>query len=233
MKILMISRFIDPKGGVATYLMTVIRELLRRGNEIILIYMWRIDEKDRRFYEEMGVRLYYIPSLNGESSKFQSEVLDKFLRKEQPDVAIVHSQIIKRAVQKLKQNMKVIRFFHEHMGYCLTGDYLLRYPKLRVCEKPVDFRCYVNLFTARCYACKMVLHSGRYRNIKRMKESLRLYNNNIVVSNFMKRNLLRNGVSPDKISVITFSRGLRMISRKLNLMTGRCCSSAELPRRKA
>ncbi len=199
MKTLTIGETFGFRGGLEQYCFQVANALSTLGHSHVLLHEQSsgISEDTYRSTFEDVVQ---IPASGGESD--YAAFLDKICEQHQPDVALVHKSRNLEFMRALRDRLPTITIIQDHHLYCLRE---VRYfPKSRkICTLPLGSKCMLyGCFLGRPLHCKVVptLHTLGPR--KKLLAAHRNCHGVIVLSNYMKDQLVLNGFAPEKIDVV-------------------------------
>lgn len=205
MKILQINDIYSLVGGTEKTLQISSEYLEKIGHEIVIVHSDKISGELRKARKE-----YQVPTLFSRKGRHRPQAwstIEKILILEDPDVIHVRSCDNKVILAKLSQIKPVVRTIHTMWGYCPNG---MRYlPNVeRVCTKRRGIACLT--FGLRM-GCPTKINGSRIDIMRWIRQILfclettqndRVLDKIIVTSNYMKEQVLRNGVPLGKIAVV-------------------------------
>ena len=172
--------------------------------------------------QELGKRAHQIGILHGPStqknedgwraafsSRYSLEVPDPAaatraaLEEFQPDVVYVHKMADLRVIQALVDSGRPLaRMVHDHDIYCMRSykyDYFTRQICTRAAGPACIFPCLASVVknNGGSFPLKWVSYSAKLREIELNKQFKRM----VVVTNYMRDELLRNGFDPGRIEI--------------------------------
>jgi len=191
-KILFIGRYAGFDGGVERYEHTVAMLLRRNGYEVCCAYQ----EKGREFenFSAGFRRMLPLEEVLADSVEYSLVAVHK----------LSDPALLKKLLEKFRE--KLVLFMHDHDPYCPRSYYYIPFGR-RNCQ-----RAYHPLI---CSACAMLSNPRSWPNgiLGKLKhvllsfaETLRLYREFpkvVVLSEFMRQNLLRNGFSASGIQLLS------------------------------
>ena len=191
-KILFIGRYAGFDGGVERYEHTVAMLLRRNGYEVCCAYQ----EKGREFenFSAGFRRMLPLEEVLADSVEYSLVAVHK----------LSDPALLKKLLEKFRE--KLVLFMHDHDPYCPRSYYYIPFGR-RNCQ-----RAYHPLI---CGACAMLSNPRSWPNgiLGKLKhvlfsfaETLRLYREFpkvVVLSEFMRQNLLRNGFSASGIQLLS------------------------------
>lgn len=205
MKILQINDIYSLVGGTEKTLQISSEYLEKIGHEIVIVHSDKISGELRKVRKE-----YQVPTLFSRKSRHRPQAwstIEKILILEDPDVIHVRSCDNKEILVKLAQVKSVVRTVHTMWGYCPNG---MRYfPNIeRVCTKKWGMSCLT--FGLRM-GCPTRMNGSRIDIMRWIRQILfcfetirndRMLDKIIVTSNYMKEQVIRNGLPSEKVAVI-------------------------------
>ncbi len=205
MKILQINDIYSLVGGTEKTLQISSDYLEKIGHEIVIVHSDKISGELRKVRKE-----YQVPTLFSRKSRHRPQswsIIEKILILEDPDVIHVRSCDSKEILVKLAQVKPVVRTIHTMWGYCPNG---MRYlPKIeRVCTSRSGMSCLT--FGLRM-GCPTKMNGSRIDIMRWIRQILfcfetirndRRLDKIIVTSNYMKEQVIRDGLPSEKVAVI-------------------------------
>lgn len=203
MRILQVHDHYLPCGGAEVYFTDIINSLEERGLEIAVLY----SAMKGNGYKSSGRKEYFIPPSPGllRGLSLLKEVR-KIVNEINPDVIHIHgfhgytSPLI---IRELLRRCPTIHTAHDVMAFCLNREKICKYEN-DICTKAVGWGC----LTSRCISLfkkgiviltlKSIITQNfemkQYRNLQKV----------IVASEYMRDELVRNGVSIENIEVLYY-----------------------------
>ncbi len=224
MKILHITHSYAPLGGAEYYIYNVCSEIEKQGHKNVII----CSEKHNTTWPEDGKKVFFIKNIT--DFDCSDEINDKALslvKTENPDIIFLHIFNNATLAEKLLTLKPIIRYVHNHNLYCPSGFATNR---LFDCTKKFGFLCLASCFIGNCIGCKPTKAIEKYNAVKANLNIAKKFNALIVASEFMKRNLVANGIDKNKIHIIpyfTYPKETQNTSddAKTILFAGRICKS--------
>jgi glycosyltransferase involved in cell wall biosynthesis len=190
-KILFIGRYAGFDGGVERYEHTAALLLRRNGYKVYCAY-----QEEGREFENFSVAFRKMLPLEEVLSGSVEYSLIAVHKLSEPE-------LLDRLLHKFKE--KLVLFVHDHDPYCPRSYYYIPFGR-RNCQ-----RAYHPLV---CSACAMVSNprswpngvSGKLKHVLSFAKNLHRYREFpkvVVLSEFMRQNLLRNGFSESKIQLLS------------------------------
>jgi glycosyltransferase involved in cell wall biosynthesis len=137
--------------------------------------------------------------LNGDKRRSVNEALEKF----QPDIIYVHKMPDLEVIQALVDSKRaLVRMVHDHDIYCMRG-YKYSYFTRKICRRPAGLHCLVpcGAFVGRNPNGGFPLRWVSYLAKKKEIALNRQFHRMVVVSNYMRDELLQNGFHPERIEI--------------------------------
>lgn len=124
------------------------------------------------------------------------ERLDNF----QPTVVYLQNVFDPQITVNVNNRFKTFRFIHDHETYC-PGSSKYWFRTNKICPAPFSYQCAVRGFTQHCMSrrpAKILKELWSKPSLLKVTKELKGL---VVASEFMKKQLVLNGVSPEKITV--------------------------------
>lgn len=198
MRILHVHERFGALGGAEANILTVARALAARGHTAGLLHgpgTGRGGEEWGRVFPER----FPLPESGGESAAATLEAIQEF----RPDVIYVHKMADLGVISALLESGRPLaRMVHDHDIYCMRS-YKYNFFTRRICTRPATLYCVYG-----CLACvaketgadgQRRLRWVSYREKKREIRLNRQFHRMLVASEYMRRELLRNGFDPRRI----------------------------------
>lgn len=196
MKLLFVHQKLGEFGGAEANIRLSAGELRNRGYRLGLLYRestGRNEDQWRQTFEDC----FQAPA--SADAEFVRLVLQRF----QPDLVYLHHVADLKVLQTLLDSgLPVVRMVHDHALYCMRGykyDYLTR----RICHRPLSpfclFPCLASIGRnpSGTLPFKWVSYSEKKKEIALNQRCHRL----VVYSDYLKKELVRNGFEAEKIDV--------------------------------
>jgi len=197
MKLLFVHQKLGEFGGAEANIRLSARELRNRGYDLGLLHLENTGRNEALWDELFGER--FCPP-GTRSTAFVRSVLQKF----KPQVIYLHNvPDVELLEALLGSGVPVIRMVHDHGLYCMRGykyDYLTR----RICTRAFSpfcvFPCLASIARNRegGFPLKWVSYSAKRKEIALNQRCQHL----IVYSDYVKKELIRNGFAPEKVEVV-------------------------------
>lgn len=188
------ERFGSMAGAEANVLITA-REFQRRGHSIAILHGLGTGRGEENWSTVFQRRF----DLNGDGAKTVQTALKEF----QPDIIYVHKMADLGIIRSLLESGRPLaRMVHDHDIYCMRS-YKYNYFTRAVCHRPAGLHCVVPCmaFVGRGQGKGFPLRWVSYK-AKKMEIALnRQFRRMVVVSRYMREELLRNGFDAARIEI--------------------------------
>lgn len=203
MKILHVHDHYVPCGGAEVYFTDIVNSLEDKGHENVILYSATKDLTHRRG----RIREYFIPPRPGliKSLPLVKEVR-KIINEVNPDIIHIHGfhGNMSPLIVKIMRTMKpTVHTAHDIMAFCFNGRKIHR-KETCLCTRGVGWGCLLSKClrpfkegTLLSTIKRIIIQSFEMRQYRRLQKI-------IVASNYMKGELIRNGVSPENITVLYY-----------------------------
>ncbi|MEO5803094.1 MAG: glycosyltransferase family 4 protein [Verrucomicrobiota bacterium] len=196
MKLLFVHNRFGALAGAETNAHITATELKRRGHGVGLIHGPSTGKAESAWQETFSHR--FSLSRQGNAMRVRA-ALEIF----QPDLVYVHKMDDLEVIEALiASQIPLVRMVHDHDIYCMRS-YKYHYFSRKICTRAAGPYC--------VFPCGAFLHRNhgagfpiKFVSYKDKKREIRLnqkFQRMIVVTNYMKDELLRNGFAPDKIEI--------------------------------
>jgi glycosyltransferase involved in cell wall biosynthesis len=196
MKILFVHERFGALAGAEANAFITAAELKRRGHTIGILHGPSTQKAIAAWEETFSKRFSLSP--RGNTMRVRA-ALEFF----QPDLVYVHKMADLEVIRVLVESrIPLVRMVHDHDIYCMRS-YKYHYFSRKICTKAAGVNCVFpcGAFIARNHGGKFPL---RFVSFTHKKEEIFLnqqFDRMIVVTNYMKEELLRNGFVPEKIEI--------------------------------
>lgn len=197
MKLLFVHERIGALGGAESNALITAAELARRNHLVGLLHGPGTG-RDERLWGEVFSKRFSIERTD--PSAVISQALDDF----DPDLIYVHKMADLSVIEALiKSRRPLVRMVHDHDIYCMKS-YKYAYLSRRICHRPVGLHCLIpcGAFLARNRAGRWPLRYVSYLDKKREVQLNRQFHRMVVVSDYMRKELLHNGFDDSRIDVL-------------------------------
>lgn len=196
MKILYVHERLGSLGGAETNALITANELGKRGHEIALLHGPSTGKGEAQWFENFQPRF---PLDSRRSAESAQAALNDF----GPDVVYVHKMPDLPTLQTLVDSgLPLVRMVHDHDIYCMRS-YKYGVFSRKICTKGFGPHCIfpcgaiVTRDRVGKFPIKLVSYFDKAREIKLCQQFDRM----LVVTNFMRGELLKNGFDPSRIEI--------------------------------
>ena len=197
MRILYVHERFGALGGAEANAVITADELKAKGHEVGLLHGPRTGKSEERWEQVFDWKR----SLNG-SANTAFFVRDA-LREYRPDVIYVHKMADLRVIEALvNSDVPLVRMVHDHDIYCMRS-YKYFYRTREICTRAASAYCLYGCgaFIARNHGHGFPLKYVSYFEKKREIALNQRFDRMIVVTPFMRAELLKNGFDPEKVEI--------------------------------
>ena len=193
MRILIANDGFGDAGGVQSYLDRVTSGLAARGHEIAIAHR---DAQPAPFADAATYRFpQFTSAQNGVAA-----ALDAVARWA-PDVCFSHNMDRLPLERGLCDRWPVVKFMHGYLGTCIGGQKQHRFPMAQPCGRAFGPACLALYGPRRCGQLSVTTLMTGYRWALEQRELYSRYRSIVVASDHMRREFVRNGIDPARISV--------------------------------
>ncbi len=193
MRIAIATRYRQRVGGVESYLETLLPALGRRGHALLLLS------------EDAGTTR---PIALPDRATFETlsagglERAAGALAAWRPDVVFLQGMSEARYEAALVPIAPTALFLHSYHGTCISGTKTHAFPGTSPCVRVLGPGCLAQYFPRRCGGLSPVSMWKRYAAETAHKAMFERYRQVVVLSEHMKREAVRHGVSADAVTVL-------------------------------
>ncbi|MBE2286283.1 MAG: glycosyltransferase family 4 protein [Prosthecobacter sp.] len=197
MKILYVHERFGALAGAEANAFITAEQLAKRGHDIAILHGPGTGKN------ENGWRQVFTHTFPLSGSTAAAQTKDAVLRF-RPDVVYVHKMADLDVIQALvDSNVPLVRMVHDHDIYCMRS-YKYHYFSREICTRAASLYCVFG-----CGACVVKNNSGgslplkwlSYRQKKREIALNRRFDRMVVVTTYMRDELLRNGFDANRIEI--------------------------------
>jgi glycosyltransferase involved in cell wall biosynthesis len=193
MRVLVVTTGRQVVGGAETYLRAVLPLLRERGLEVALLTV-QPGAEGRAQLDDLCPG---IASWVATDPAAVLAVADAW----HPDVIYAHGLPEPEAEAALARQFPAVYFAHGYSGLCVNGTKAHAFPGPQPCPRSLGAACLGLYFPRRCGGLNPLTMMGLYRTNRQRQRLLALYSGLIAASEHMARELVRNGVPPDRVTV--------------------------------
>lgn len=178
-------------GGIETYLDGLIPALVNAGHEVG--FFCEIDQPAERDQVTLppAVATWCVSAL-GASEALQA------LKSWQPDVLYTHKLENLELEAETMAIAPAVFFAHDYHGMCISGTKTHQFPLTRSCDRRLGAACLLRYFPQRCGGLNPITMMQLYRLQTRRMELLCRYDAVVTHSDYMRGELIKHGVSPER-----------------------------------
>jgi glycosyltransferase involved in cell wall biosynthesis len=196
-KVLFVHERFGALGGAESNACLSAVELTRRGHTVALIHGAGTGQDEAHWRGAFPQRFPLEP---GRSREVVQTALEQFA----PEIIYVHKMADLPLIDALvSSGCPLVRMVHDHDIYCMKS-YKYAYWSRRICQRPFSYYCLLP-------CCAFIARDrnrflpARYVSFSAKKEELRLnrlFHRVLVVSDYMRQELVRNGFDAGKIEIL-------------------------------
>jgi glycosyltransferase involved in cell wall biosynthesis len=197
MRLLFVHERFGALGGAEANAFITAREMKARGHSVALLHGAPTGRGERDWSSTFEI-CYGL-----DKAENRSEVTRRALAEFEPELVYVHKMADLKVIETLLDSgVPLIRMVHDHDIYCMRS-YKYSYFSRKICTRAASAYCifpcggFVNRNHGPGFPLKFTSLSEKKREIALNQRFDRM----IVVSEFMKQELIRNGVDPKKIGI--------------------------------
>jgi glycosyltransferase involved in cell wall biosynthesis len=184
-------------GGIETYLNALIPELVNAGNEVS--FFCEADEPVER------EQITLAPAIESWcASALGSEQALQALRNWKPDVLYTHKLDDPELEAEIMAIAPAVFFAHDYHGMCISGTKTHQFPIARPCDRRLGAACLLHYFPRRCGGLNPISMMRLYRLQTRRTDLLPRYDAVVTHSDYMRGELIKHGVSPQRAHSFPF-----------------------------
>jgi glycosyltransferase involved in cell wall biosynthesis len=193
MRILLAQDAIDTDGGVATYLLSVMTELRRRGHQIALAHCGASSRRS------------WIPSIAHavvEIGKAPLAGTVEAIARWKPDVCYSHNMATLDVDRAMTGRWPVVKMLHGFFGTCISGLKMHAWPSPVACQRTCGPACVALYVPRRCGQLSPSAMVRGYAWARQQRSLFARYRSIVVASRFMGDEVSRHGVVANRIHVL-------------------------------
>lgn len=192
MKIALVHDAIDTRGGVETYLQSLIPALQTRGHRIVMVYRRRRtgDAPIARAAECLCIEEH---GLDGTVRR---------LRAWGADVCFSHNMSNVAVDRRFVAEMPVVKMMHGYFGTCISGLKCRAFPSTKACDREFGKECLALYVPRRCGQLNLSRLLSGYRFAREQQRLFGGYARMVVASAHMRDEYVRHGVPPERLHVV-------------------------------
>jgi len=193
MRILLANDGFGDAGGVQNYLDAVSAGLASRGHELAIVH------RDATPAPFAAAATRSLPQFTVAAEGIAPTI--GRIASWAPDVCFSHNMDILDLERALLARWPVVKFMHGYLGTCIGGQKRHGFPVAQPCDRRFGVACLALYGPRHCGELKPGKFVRQYRWAREQHGLLPRYRAIVVASEHMKREFVRNGVSPSQIHV--------------------------------
>jgi len=226
MKILHLTEFFAPVGGLEQYLFAVCGAMCTAGLSPQVIYGTRLGREPM----DAGFPTTHIPGI-ADPAPLPDGTLERlraYLAEQRADIAVVHEVFNPAVLNLLTSALPTIRFVHGHKLACPGGRRLWARRKA-ICSRPVGLTCQALAYRERCMPRNPLVGIPLIRRTQALVGLHHSRGEMIAPSGFVRELLLRNQFNPEQVHVVPYFTDLpRDPAPERDIVDGRIFCAARL-----
>jgi glycosyltransferase involved in cell wall biosynthesis len=124
------------------------------------------------------------------------------MRAWRPDVVYVHLIESPALEARLLEVAPAVLFAHSYHGMCISGEKTFKFPDVRPCGLPFGWKCLLHFYPHRCGGLSPITMWQDYLKQSERHSLLPKYSAIATASEYLRRELIANGVKPDRVHKI-------------------------------
>ena len=178
-------------GGIETHLSALIPGLLALGHEVGFCFEVDKPVESVQINLPRDVQSWCVSTL-GIRQGLQA------LRDWQPDVVYTHKLDSPELEAEALGIAPAVFFAHDFQGMCISGTKTHQFPLTQPCDRRLGAACLAHYFPHRCGGLNPITMMQLYRSQTRRMELLQQYGAVVTHSDYMRSELIKHGVSPQR-----------------------------------
>lgn len=209
MKILIVNENLSEEGGAERYSLDVAVSLVDRGHDVLFVYknlpkfsIFNLTKNtSTNFSQARNCQLSNKDKIrSAQVSGFNLNLIKQELLTFFPDVVYLQNVFDAEVTRYFRENFRTFRFIHDHATYC-PGKSKMWFRQNKICEIPMSLKCGINAYCKKCMSRRPEILIRELVDKPRLLAENKKLEKLIVASDFMKNQLLLNGVPSDKVLV--------------------------------
>ncbi len=195
MRVLFVHERYGAMAGAEANLFLTAEAFKKRGHTVGIVHGKPTGKAEKRWSATFAEKF----DLNGNAAASTQNALSKF----NPDIVYVHKMADLEVIEKLlSARVRLVRMIHDHEIYCMR-NYKYNYFTRKICNRPASLYCVFPCggFIARNRGGKLPVKWVSYFNKKKEIALNKQFNRLVVVSRYMRNELLRNGFDVRKVEI--------------------------------
>jgi len=196
MKVLHLSSYFAPVGGIETYIINLLHKLEEINIENVLIHR----KAHQSTVHSNNSKVYFVPTNNLEEQN--REKIRQIVSDEAPNISYLHDIYDPYLIKLVSEMCPAIGYVHVFYPVCPGLGKLYRKDD-DVCRRPFGIGCIPMIYLKGCASARHP--SSVYRIMNTVNQFLNAYrqlDRVIVASRYMKELMVQNSISEDRIEVL-------------------------------
>ena len=198
MKILHLSNYFAPIGGIETYIIDLLPLLEEQGIENVLIHR----KEHPNSSKPLKSKVILVPA--EDSKEIQKKLIEEIVQSEKPDLIYLHDVYDPDLIDFIRGKAPTIGYVHIFYPVCPGLGKLFRKGD-QICPRPYGLGCVPMIYLRKCSSARRPI--SVFQIMQTTKKYLRVYrllDRIVVASRYMKDLMILNGISEDKIEVLPY-----------------------------
>jgi len=195
MRILIVNENFGEEGGAERYSLDVADALISRGYEVGFLFSNLKTQSAKLKATTQNSKL----STFGVAG-FEIGGVAKVCEEFKPDIIYLQNVFDVKVTKYFRENFRSFRFIHDHATYC-PGKSKMWFKQNQICEIPMSLKCGTNAYCKKCMSRRPGVLLREILNKPKLLAENKKLEKLVVASDFMKKQLLLNGVSSNKVLV--------------------------------
>ena len=210
MKILHLSNYFAPVGGIETYIIDLLPLLEEQGIENVLIHR----KEHPNTSKSIQSRVVLVPA--EDPIEFQKKSIEEIVQLEKPDLIYLHDVYDPDLMDFIRRKAPTVGYVHIFFPVCPGLGKLFRKGD-QICPRPYGLGCVPMIYLRNCSSARQPI--SVFQIMQTTKKYLRVYkllDKIVVASRYMKDLLIINGISEDKIEILPYFVPIPEIINQVN-----------------
>jgi glycosyltransferase involved in cell wall biosynthesis len=182
-------------GGAESYIKGVVTALESAGVELAMLSERESATDRERIELSAGAPTWCVSDI-GEQAALAA------MRAWRPDVVYVHLIESPALEARLLELAPAVLFAHSYHGMCISGEKTFKFPDVRPCGLPFGWKCLLHFYPHRCGGLSPITMWQDYLKQSERNSLLPKYSAIATASEYLRRELIANGVKPDRVHKI-------------------------------
>lgn len=198
MKILHLSNYFAPVGGIETYIIDLLPLLEEQNIENVLIHRKEHPNTSKAFKSKVVL----VPA--GKPKEIQKKSIKDIIQVERPDLIYLHDVYDPDLMDFIRSKAPTIGYVHIFFPVCPGLGKLFRKGD-QICQRPYGLGCVPMIYLRKCSNARQPINVFRImQSTKKYLHVYKLLDRIVVASRYMKDLLIINGISEDKIEILPY-----------------------------